>query len=118
MKIFLAPVRYDDRFYYEFEEDMVKATFKGVTDTFDFTSFWEGELEMVDPITEEPLIETDLEVNPISKAERKNGVLYVELINFIGVDATEKERFPDWIDHTEYISPKAGEASGTDEMEE
>lgn len=118
MKVLFSPqVRGNERIFYEFTENTIKATHTGTTDIFDFKSFGDGELQIYDDKTGENLIETDLE-NPIISAERKDGVLYVELMNYIGLDATEGERFPKWIDHTEYIPPKVGEVNGQDEMEE
>lgn len=119
MKILFSPqVHETDRFKYEFENQKVRVTFKSKKDTFDFSGFPNGVLQLEDPETGEKLIETELEINPLISAKKENGILYVELMNFIGFDATEEERFPDWIDHTEYILPKVGEVNGQDEMEE
>lgn len=105
MKILFSPqVRDNEKVIYEFSEDVIKATHKGITDTFDFSGFGNGKLQLHDEETGEELIETELE-NPIINAERKDGVLHVELMNYIGFDATEEERFPEWIDHTEYEIP-------------
>lgn len=90
MRILLSPqvpINEGDKINYEFESDKIIATFKGVTDTFDFSGMPDGRAEN---------IETTLELNPIISAERKDGVLYVELLNYTGKDATEEERFPDW----------------------
>lgn len=113
MKILFSPqVRDNERIIYEFTEDVIKATHKGITDTFDFIDFGDGKLQLRDEETGEDLIVTELE-NPIRSAERKDGVLYVELMNYIGADSTEEERFSDWIDHTEYVAPKpTGKAIG------
>ena len=105
MKVLFSPqVRENERIIYEFEENIIKATHRGITDTFDFTSFPDGELQLYDEETEEELIETELE-NPIRSARKENGVLHVKLMNYIGFDATYEERFPEWIDHTEYEPP-------------
>lgn len=58
-------------------------------DTFDFSS-------MPDGIAQE--INTILPFNPILRAERVDGVLSVELIKYVGPDATEQERFPEWME--------------------
>ena len=44
------------------------------------------------------MIETVLEYNPILKATKVDGILSVELLNFISEDATEEEKFPEWIE--------------------
>lgn len=113
MRILFSPqVREEDRVYYEFSEDVVKVTLKGKTDTFDFRGFGDGELEVTDPGTGEHLIDSVLDENVVISAKRVNGVLYLELMNFIGFDATYEECFPEWIDHTEYTKPRVGESSG------
>ncbi|CAM3442613.1 hypothetical protein [Marinicrinis lubricantis] len=56
-------------------------------DIFDFADMPNGILDGV---------ETTLKYNPIISAKRENGVLHLELLNFIGEDATEQEKFPDW----------------------
>ena len=90
MQVLLSPqrpVNGEDKINYEFESDKIIATFKGVTDTFDFSSMPDGRAENINTI---------LEVNPIISAERKDGVLYVKLVNYIGEGATNEEKFPDW----------------------
>ena len=119
MKILFSPqVRDLDRIEYKFKEDVIEATFRGVTDIFDFTEFGEGKLDRFDDETGEEIIETELEENPVLEAERKVGELYVTLINFIGLDATHEECFPEWIDHTEYIAPKPVEEEIVEEAVE
>lgn len=90
MKLLLSPqrpVNGEDKINYEFGNDIVTATYKGVTDTFDFSGMPDGRAENIN---------TTLEVNPIISAERKDGVLYVKLVNYIGEGATDEEKFPDW----------------------
>jgi hypothetical protein len=114
MKYLYNPQRSDDLFTYTFEGDVVKVVYQKRaytqvevgqdqeleplyedvltiveehTDTFDFSSMPDGEAEEV---------ETTLPINPIIKASRVDGVLELELLNLIGEDATEAERFPDW----------------------
>lgn len=78
----------DTKFRYKFEGETITVTFEDVTDIFDFSEFnTDGELYD---------IETSLPINPILSAKRKDGILYVELLNLIGADATEEERFPTW----------------------
>jgi hypothetical protein len=116
MKILYNPQRSDNRFIYTFANDVINVEynvfdwitkeifdeeleiFKDVEvwevieshyDTFDFSSMPDGKLDSV---------ETHLPINPIISAERIDGELKVELINLIGKNATNEERFPDWID--------------------
>lgn len=101
MKILLSPQIRQDKIRYRFKDDVVEATYKGVTDTFDFRGMTDGVLQFFDDEDNE-LIETRLEVQPIIRAERQNGVLWVELLNVIDAKAEEHQKFPSWIDHTEY----------------
>ena len=82
-----VPVVEGQRIHYTFGNDVITAEIDGQTDTFDFSDMPDG--EAVD-------IETTLPVNPIISARKTNGVLEVILLNFIGPDATEEERFPTW----------------------
>lgn len=87
MQVLYSPQRADEKIKYTFNGEVITATFRGKTDTFDFTNMPNGKAEEIN---------TTLDVNPIVSAERKEGVLYVKLLNFIGLDATEEERFPNW----------------------
>lgn len=93
MKILFMPqFRDEDKIYYQFGGEVVTVEYKGITDTFDFSEFTgDGELYIFD-------VETDLPFNPIVSAERKDGILYVRLIDFIPFDSTEEEIYPDWIE--------------------
>ncbi len=93
MRIYKSPqVGADEkRFKFEFSGEAIVATFGGVSDTFDFTGFPDGEAHY-------SMIETILEYNPILKAIKVDGILSVELLNFISEDATEAEKFPEWIE--------------------
>lgn len=94
MKVFLSPQLNETRkFNHELGVDFLRSTLfdengeiLGV-DEFDFQGFADGELDY---------IETTLAFTPIIKAYRINGVLHLELLNFIGTDATEEEKFPVW----------------------
>lgn len=109
MKIYLSPTvppNSIDRIKYEFEEDIIKVKLPdGTNDTFDFTEFPDGELQVYDD-KGNLLIETELTINVILSAKRVDGELSVELVNYIGTDAPENERFPEWIDHTDYVPAK------------
>lgn len=123
MKILFNPqVRDYDEMVYTFSEDFVKVTQiiggETTTDTFDFRPFPNGKLKLFDEDTGESLIETSLKENPLRRAERKNGTLYLELINFIALDASHEECFPDWIDHEEYKTIKVGSEKDSDELKD
>lgn len=108
IKRLLSPVRSDQRLVYEVEGDIISVTHiteptvnegedgestivPGIetTDVFDFSGFPDGEGDV-------STIETDLPLNPFISVKRVAGVLEVEVLNFIGADATEEERFPQW----------------------
>ena len=91
MKILKSPqVRADEkRFEFEFSGETITAVFDDITDVFDFSGFPDGEVDF-------SMVETVLECNPILKAQRVDGTLSVELLNFISEDASEAEKFPEW----------------------
>ena len=91
MRIYKSPqVGVDEkRFKFEFSGEAITVTFDGISDTFDFTGLPDGEVDF-------SMIETVLECNPILKAQRVDGTLSVELLNFISEDASEAEKFPEW----------------------
>ena len=89
MKILLSPQRSNNIIGYSFGKDKIIVKYNNKIDTFDFFDMPNGRLEA-------DKIKTKLDINPIISAERRNGTLYVALTNFIGANATEKERFPDW----------------------
>lgn len=106
MKRKFSPIRSDDKIQYDFDGELVKVThttFKTeeiddvpvmvidteTTDTFDFSVFSDGEA-IVDEI------DTILLINPFISIKRVNGILEIELINFIRADATDGEKFPEW----------------------
>ena len=99
MKIKYSPsVAHDGRtLTYFFTGETIVATYNGVNDLFDFSDMPDGELA-INYSTGDLDVETILEVNPIVSAKRVDGVLYIELLKFIPRDATEDERFPDWIE--------------------
>ena len=93
MKILKTPqVSFDDRrFDFEFSGEIITVSFDGIEDTFDFTGVPDGDVDF-------SMIETTLAYNPILKAQRVDGTLSVELLNFISEDASEAEKFPEWIE--------------------
>ena len=89
MDILLLPqVRDGSKIWYELGHQKITATINGVTDTFDFTDMPDGVLETYDDYGNE-LIETSLETNPISRAVKENGILYIDLL--FSIDADEDD---------------------------
>jgi len=87
MNILYSPIRADFEIIYTFGNDSITATIAGQSDTFDFSAIPNGLLAE---------ITTTLQYNPIISAERKEVVLSVVLLNPIGADATEEEKYPEW----------------------
>ena len=90
MKVFFSPQFSERVLKYEFNNDVVTVTLNGVTEVFDFTGMPNG---VADSIESEAF-----NFNPVISAKKENNILYLKLINFIGVDATEEERFPEWVE--------------------
>lgn len=99
MKIKYSPTvsLFGNKITYKFEGEKITCNFQGEEDEFDFSEFPEGVLDF-DYINNTTRIDTILEINPIVSAKRENGVLWVELLNYIDEDATEEERFPEWFE--------------------
>lgn len=77
-----------EKIHYKITNECVKVSIEEKEELFDFS-------EMPNGIAQK--IHSDIfEFCPIISAERKEGVLYLELLNFIGFDATEDEKFPEW----------------------
>lgn len=93
MKVYLSPqiVFDDEKFEYQFKDDIIIATLKindeEFTDTFDFTNMPDGVLYEV---------ETTLLYNPILEAEKKDGVLYIKLLDFIKENQYKPNYIPEW----------------------
>lgn len=89
MRILLSPqVRDENKIWYEIEDQKIKATINGVSDTFDFTGMPNGKLQMWDDEGNE-LIETELDEVPIISAKKENGELTVEIL--FTIDINEKD---------------------------
>lgn len=117
MKIYLSPQGSDgNNFKYTFIDDILTVECDGKTDEFDFTDFPDGRLQMYDDKGNE-LVETKFEVNPLISAEKKEGVLYLELLNRISDNATEEEKFPEWIDSSDYVFKENEEPGEVDDGE-
>lgn len=90
MRVLFSPQVREDKIEYIFTENMVIATYKGESEEYDFSGMPDG---IADSIESEVF-----DSNPVLSARKENDILYLELINFIGADATEEERFPEWFE--------------------
>jgi len=86
----------EPRLTYEFDGNKITTTYTElngdtdpITDTFDFTALPDGEANV-------DAIETALPINPIRSAKRVDGVLYVELLHYVGSNASVEEWCPEW----------------------
>lgn len=93
MKIKFSPQINERTLVYSFEEDVVKASLDGIEDIFDFSDMPDGKVG--NPHED---IKSILDTQIILSVERVKGELRVELLNFIGFDATYEERFPEWFE--------------------
>lgn len=81
---------FGQKIFYTFEKDKVIAELDGKVDTFDFSGMPDGKADSIES--------ESFDFNPVISAKKEDGILYLELINFIGEDATEEERFPEWFE--------------------
>lgn len=90
MKILFSPQVREDKIEYKFIEDVVTVVYNDKSEEYDFSSMPNG---VADSIESEAF-----DFNPVLSAKKENNVLYLELLNFIGEDATYEERFPEWFE--------------------
>ncbi|QJT70398.1 hypothetical protein [Microcystis phage MaeS] len=96
MKVLYSPqLNENDVLEYEFIGDKIIASYNGEVDEFDFTDMPDG---FANGGGRNPNIISTLPFCPIIEARKTDGVLYVTMIKFISSNASEKEKFPDWID--------------------
>jgi hypothetical protein len=92
-RIKYSPQFSTSRITYDLRGEVLTATLgTGESDVFDFSGLPDGRAEG---------IETTLPVQPIVRAGRTTGILELELLKYIGLDASEAERFPNWIEVTD-----------------
>ncbi len=97
MRVLYSPqLNERDTLEYLFEGDKITVTFNGEVDVFDFTGMSDGFANSYDRRNQ--TIITTLPINPVIEATKKNGILSVTLMKFIGEEATDEEKFPDWIE--------------------
>lgn len=97
MQVFYSPILNDsgDILQYIFDGDKITVTYNEQIDEFDFTGMPDGKAISYG---KEPSLVSSLPIQPVIEAVRQGGVLKVKLVKFIGEDATEEEKFPDWIE--------------------
>lgn len=104
MRILFRPQRSAEQITYTFRGESVTALIgdaeDAIEDTFDFTGLPDGEIDT------EQEIETTLPACPIISARRVDGILHLEMLNWIGSDAPRESRFPEWVDLP--LPPKEG----------
>lgn len=89
MKIKYSPqFNEHDKLTYHFDDELISVIFNDKEEVFDFSDMPNGKAEKIKS--------EEFTFCPIISAERKEGTLYLELLNFIGLDATEEEKFPEW----------------------
>lgn len=74
---------------YTFGADSFAAEMDGISDTFNFIGVSELSPRQ---------IKTTLPINPVVQIDRVNGELQLTLINYINDEATETERFPEYME--------------------
>lgn len=91
MRILYSPqVRYDsDKYKITISGEAITIQYHDKTETFDFTGMPNGIGEVESEV---------FDFEPITSVKRVDGVLWVEILNFIGTDATHEERFPEWLE--------------------
>ena len=126
MIIKLSPqVRDFNKIWYEIEEQKITAIINDISDTFDFTDFPDGELQLYDDEFND-LIESLLDEVPILGAEKTDGVLTVEIL--FSIDSNEQDErllFPEPMSLDEFNDlmaelaerDKEVESDGEDELE-
>lgn len=94
VKILYSPVvglEGQEQLIYTIEDEVLTVSYGLETDEFDFTDLPEGSLDCSD-------VDSTLSVQPIRSARKENGILYLELLHFISEDATDEEKFPEWVE--------------------
>lgn len=91
MRILYNPQVRDDHNKYKItlQGEVITIQYHDKTETFDFTNMPNGTGEVESEV---------FDFEPIKSAEKVDGVLWVEILNLIGIDATYEERFPEWFE--------------------
>ena len=91
MRLYFSPIVGDKKIEYKVEDQKLIVIQDELEDVFDFTEYPDGILRI-------GTIGTILPIQPIIYGEKKNGIMFLELINFITENASEFEKFPEWIE--------------------
>ncbi len=94
IKVYFSPQRADNQIEYSFCGETITIKIDDKEDAFDFSVLPDGELKR----DEDSQIITVLPVNPVISAKRVDGILHLELLNWIGKDAPYESRFPEWVE--------------------
>ena len=94
IKVYFSPQVSDRKIEYGFNGETLTVKIGDTEDVFDLSSLPDGELNKED----DESIETTLPVCPVISAKRINGILHLELLNWIGKDAPYESRFPEWVE--------------------
>ena len=97
IKIFFSPQVSDSQIEYSFIGESITAKIRDTEDVFDFSNLPNGELDRGGKDNSKE-IETVLPVNPVISAKRVDGILHLELLNWISTDAPHESRFPEWVE--------------------
>lgn len=92
------PVNLVDRIEYNFEGEKITATLGDISEVYDFTGLPEGRLEFS---PEE--VETSFPAYPLISAEKDSKGLNIELLHYVGADATEESTTYEWMTVEEYL---------------
>jgi len=90
IKVYFSPQVSERQIEYSFYGEAVTAKIGDTEDIFDFSTLPDGELDRGREI------ESTLPVNPIISARRIDGILHLELLNWIEPDAPYGSRYPEW----------------------
>lgn len=92
IKVYWGPQVSERQIEYSFNGETLTAKIDDTEDVFDFSSLPDGELNMEEPIG------STLPVNPIISVKRVDGILHLELLNWIEPDAPYESRYPEWVE--------------------
>lgn len=90
IKVYFSPQVSDRKIEYGFNGETLTVKIGDTEDVFDLSSLPDGELDRGREI------ESTLPVNPIISAKRVDGILHLELLNWIESNAPHESRFPEW----------------------
>lgn len=92
----------EEKIEYRFEKNKVEINYKGLSEKINFEGLPNGKLEIYDEEKNKRNIKHNVGIDYLISAERKNGVLYLTLLNHIPENASWDERFNKEIHYTEY----------------